>query len=184
MTSDLFNTPTQCAMTTTIDLLDMGPLSRTQQEAPDCSAEGLQVFCAPTGPHGRRPVLRWKGISVGQRFQALLSIGLWVCLALPVTGRAECVTTRAGNTVCPPAETRCVADRYGDWFCSAAGGDAVLDRTGAPVCGAGRCVKDIHGEVMCSVEKHGSAALDRYNKAVCTSGCAPAKSASCKALTP
>ena len=104
--------------------------------------------------------------------------------ALAPSAHADCVTTRSGATLCSPAETRCVADRYGDWFCSGAGGDAVRDRHGAPVCGAGRCITDINGEVMCSVEKHGAVALDRYNKAVCTSGCAPAKASSCKALTP
>ena len=117
------------------------------------------------------------------RFLFNLVVLLITC-GLPLAAQADCVTTRSGATVCSPAETRCVADRYGDWFCSAAGGDAVLDRHGAPVCGAGRCVTDINGEVMCSVDKHGSAALDRYNKAVCTSGCAQAKANSCKALTP
>lgn len=120
-----------------------------------------------------------------RRFFHLLSASAaLLLLAFPLASRADCVTTRTGATLCSPAETRCVADRYGDWFCSGAGGDAVLDRNGGPVCGAGRCVTDINGEVMCSVEKHGSAALDRYNKAVCTSGCAPAKASSCTALKP
>ena len=116
--------------------------------------------------------------------RSILASAALVVSVFPTTARADCVTTRTGTTLCSPAETRCIADRYGDWFCSVAGGDALLDRNGAPVCGAGRCVTDIHGEVMCSVEKHGATALDRYNKAVCTSGCAPAKASVCKALKP
>lgn len=116
--------------------------------------------------------------------RAVLAVALLGASVFPTAARADCVTTRTGTTLCSPAETRCIADRYGDWFCSGAGGDALLDRHGAPVCGAGRCVTDILGEVMCSVEKHGSAALDRYNKAVCTAGCEPAKASNCKALKP
>jgi hypothetical protein len=109
---------------------------------------------------------------------ALLALG-----AAPLDVSAMCVATRQGETLCGPADSRCVVDRYGDWYCSGAGGDATLNRTGAPVCGIGRCVADIHGEVMCSTEPRGAAALDRYSKAVCTTDCAPARADLCRPLT-
>ncbi|TXC67004.1 hypothetical protein FSC37_18250 [Piscinibacter aquaticus] len=58
----------------------------------------------------------------------------------------------------------------------------MLNRHGNPVCGTGRCVIDIHGEVMCSASPRGSAALDRYSKAVCTAGCATATANACTPL--
>lgn len=56
-------------------------------------------------------------------------------------------------------------------------------RYGAAVCGVGRCVMERDGNVMCSTEPRGSAALDRYSQAVCTGGCEPAQASRCKPLT-
>jgi hypothetical protein len=111
--------------------------------------------------------------------------GSLACMALllPLLATASCVTNRYGDTLCPPADTRCVQDRYGDWRCSAPGGGALLNRSGTPVCGVGRCVADLHGEVSCSTEARGSAALDRYRKAVCTAGCEAAREDRCTPLT-
>jgi hypothetical protein len=109
-------------------------------------------------------------------------VALLALLAAPVKVDAMCVANRQGEVVCGPADSRCVVDRYGDWHCSGSGGDAVLNRVGNPVCGVGRCVADIHGEVMCSREARGGAALDRYSTAVCASGCAPARAELCKRL--
>jgi hypothetical protein len=117
------------------------------------------------------------------RFMAVWVLALLALLALPLTAHAKCFTNLNGETLCAPAGSRCVKDRYGTWFCSSPGGDAALNRTGTPVCGAGRCVADIHGEIMCSTEPRGSAALDIYIKAVCTSGCAPALAENCQPLT-
>ena len=110
---------------------------------------------------------------------------LLVMLAGAAFGQApaQCVTLRNGDTACPAAESRCVQNRYGDWMCSPSGGDAAININGDAVCGAGACVKDINGVVMCSVYARGAAALDRYSKAACTSGCAPATTQACKLLT-
>lgn len=96
---------------------------------------------------------------------------------------ADCVTNRYGDTVCPPADSQCTTNRYGDWVCSGPGGGILVNRIGVPVCGAGQCVIDNNGEVMCSTEARGAAGIDRYGKAVCTSGCAAAKEERCTPLT-
>lgn len=118
--------------------------------------------------------------------RALLSLlaaaALWAASACPALAQSECVTLRNGDTACPAPDSRCVKDRYGDWLCSQPGGDAKLDFHGDPVCGAGACVKDIQNQIMCSTQPRGSAALDRYNMAVCTGSCAVA-TRSCKTLT-
>ncbi len=107
---------------------------------------------------------------------------LMVMLLLVGSAEAHCVQDRYGNTLCPPPDSRCVADRYGDWHCSPEGGDAVLNRHGNPVCGVGRCVADINGELWCSTQFRGSAALDRYSKAVCSGNCEPASASACTQL--
>lgn len=104
-------------------------------------------------------------------------------MAASALGQTQCVTLRSGEVACPAPDTRCVKDRYGEWLCSGPGGDAVLNLNGDPVCGAGSCIKDINGQAMCSKEPRGSAALDRYSKAVCASGCAAATAQACKVLT-
>jgi hypothetical protein len=114
------------------------------------------------------------------RFVAVSAMTL---LSLSFTANAKCFTTLHGETLCAPAGSHCVKDRYGAWFCSSPGGDAILNRVGNPVCGVGSCVVDIHGEVMCSTVPRGSAAIDMYAKAVCTSGCKPALAENCQALT-
>lgn len=109
-------------------------------------------------------------------------VALVALFAAPVKVDAMCVANRQGGVVCGPADSRCIVDHYGDWHCSASGGDAVLNRAGNPVCGVGRCVADLHGEVMCSREPRGGAALDRYSTAVCVSGCGPARAELCTPL--
>jgi hypothetical protein len=111
------------------------------------------------------------------------AISVLVLVGLSLAAHAKCFTTLNGETLCAPADSRCVKDRYSAWFCSAPGGDAELNRIGTPVCGVGRCVTDLHGEVMCSTEPRGSAAIDIHAKAVCTSGCAPALAENCQPLT-
>ena len=115
--------------------------------------------------------------------RALLLGALVAILAGPGLSMAQCVKSNTGDTLCPPAETRCVQDRYGNWFCSAAGGDANIDRYGTPVCGAGACVKDRRGDVQCSSQPRGNAALDTYGVAVCSSSCAPGTAQACTPLT-
>jgi hypothetical protein len=114
------------------------------------------------------------------RIHPLLALAF---LLLPALAQAQCVTDRTGATRCPPADTQCVANRYGDWTCSAPGGGAAVNVNGEPVCGPGACVTDINNVVMCSTQSRGSAALDRYAKAVCTGGCVAATPQQCKPLT-
>lgn len=106
----------------------------------------------------------------------------FAALTWPMAGQAQCLTTLAAETLCPPPDSQCVLDRYRVWTCSKPGGSAVLDQHGAPVCGAGECVRDINNLVMCSTEPHGSAALNVYARAVCTGGCALATAGQCKPL--
>ncbi|MBG9390525.1 hypothetical protein [Caenimonas aquaedulcis] len=121
---------------------------------------------------------------------AIAALAMFVCCACaPAAAQAQatpqetqCVRLMDGTTACPSAQSKCVKDRYGDWFCSARGGDARLDRYGEPVCGAGACVVDIHGEVQCSTESHGTAAIDITSRAVCTAGCARATAGQCRKL--
>lgn len=94
--------------------------------------------------------------------------------------QAQCVPDRYGNNICPPPGGKCLADRTGDIVCSPQDGGIVLNRYNELVCGAGACVVNQRGEVMCSTVARGSAALDRYSEAVCTSGCAPASAALCQ----
>lgn len=102
----------------------------------------------------------------------------------PASAQAECVRLIDGRTACPPADSKCVKDRYGDWYCSGPGGDAALNIHGNPVCGVGACVKDLHGELRCSTQPRGAAAMDITSKAVCTGGCDAASAARCAKLTP
>ena len=92
---------------------------------------------------------------------------------------AACVTARDGSTVCPQADAQCRQNRYGDVICSTPGGGIEINNYGDALCGPGNCVKDSHGEIFCSTQSRGAAALDRYGKAVCSDSCVKAQTASC-----
>jgi hypothetical protein len=118
---------------------------------------------------------------MSHRFASWATALLLATAALPAA--ASCVTDHHGQTRCPPPDSQCLMDLHGEWRCSPSGGGVVYDRSRTPVCGAGACVTDVNGNVMCSVQSRGSAALDRYSQAVCTGGCVAASAQSCSALT-
>lgn len=113
--------------------------------------------------------------------KSLLQLCVVALLASAASGAAaQCVSDRYGNSVCPPPGGRCMPDRLGDVICSPPDGGIVTDRKGDLVCGTGACIIDLRGDVRCSTVARGSASLDRYNEAVCTSGCALASAALCR----
>ena len=89
------------------------------------------------------------------------------------------VADRYGNVQCPPPGGSCLKDIHDDVRCSPADGGIFLDRYKNAVCGPGQCIVDRLGEVMCSREARGSAALDRTGDAVCTGGCVRASADAC-----
>lgn len=122
-------------------------------------------------------------MKIPNHFHSFAAGLLAVAMAGPGLAFAQCLNLRNGELACPPAEARCVKDRYDYWFCSATGGDARLDRYGNPACGAGACVKDSRGDLYCSIEPRGNAALDSSGNAVCSSRCVQATGSACRLLT-
>ena len=102
-----------------------------------------------------------------------------VASALAQSTTPGCVADRYGNVQCPPPGGSCLKDIHDEVRCSPPDGGIFLDRYRNAVCGPGQCIVDRLGEVMCSREAKGSAALDRTGDAVCTGGCVRASAASC-----
>jgi hypothetical protein len=108
--------------------------------------------------------------------------GSFLALALSAAAQSTtpgCVADRYGNVQCPPPGGSCLKDIHDEVRCSPADGGIFLDRYKNAVCGPGQCIVDRLGEVMCSREARGSAALDRTGDAVCTGGCVRASADAC-----
>jgi hypothetical protein len=74
-----------------------------------------------------------------------------------------CLTTSAGQVVCPPPN-----------------GSIGADAAGQAVCGRGECLKDSAGRWMCSIEVGGHVGQGATGQAVCTGGCEQASAMLCE----
>lgn len=116
---------------------------------------------------------------VGVLFQAL-------ALAAPpaVAQTRDCIRNLAGETLCPPPRTVCMTERDNPSIkCSPPDGGILGDRYGKAACGAGSCVANRYGDVVCSKSPAGAAAIALNGDAVCTGGCEAASAASCTTLS-
>ena len=75
-----------------------------------------------------------------------------------------CLTTSAGQVICPPPN-----------------GSIAADAAGQVVCGRGECLKDSAGRWMCSIEVGGHVGQSANAQAVCTGGCEQASASLCEA---
>jgi hypothetical protein len=77
---------------------------------------------------------------------------------------------------------RCVTTSWGV-VCPPRGGDIAVNYAGQLVCGKGQCVaQPLGGQVQCSKEPRGMAALDVLGWVKCEGDCEPADAANCKKL--
>lgn len=91
----------------------------------------------------------------------------------------SCVTDNHGRTRCAPPDSSCATNRRGQVVCTTPGGGMMNDLYGELLCGPGACVVDRQGNVVCSSQVRGGAALDQYGNAVCTGGCIAGKAELC-----
>ena len=96
----------------------------------------------------------------------------------------HCVTDIRGNQACGTRPDQCVLDRYRAAWCAPANGIAMTDRHGEVVCGAGSCVRDPRGEIVCSGEPGGAISIDASGKPACAGGCMTASRSACRRMTP
>jgi hypothetical protein len=74
-----------------------------------------------------------------------------------------CMTTSAGQVICPPPS-----------------GSIAADAAGQAACGRGECLKDSAGRWMCSMEVGGHVGQGATGQAVCTGGCEQASAMLCE----
>lgn len=74
-----------------------------------------------------------------------------------------CLTTSAGQVICPPPN-----------------GSIAADAAGQAACGRGECMEESAGHWMCSTEVGGHVARSPAGKAVCTGGCEQASAGICE----
>ncbi len=110
--------------------------------------------------------------------KSVISMIMFLTLALSVNANADCVKNQYGKVVC--GKGQCETDRYGKVFCAENGGGAIKDKHGDVQCGVGYCAKDYLDEVWCSKEKGEAAAVDLHEKVKCLGGCEPGSSKLCK----
>lgn len=109
-----------------------------------------------------------------------ISLLLLLLYGVPVQANDKtCTPNREGKMVCPEPDASCKADRTGEIICSTAGGGIELNRYGDVVCGPGYCAKDRRGDIFCSNQPRGAAALDRYGNATCAGECVAATPQRC-----
>ena len=77
---------------------------------------------------------------------------------------------------------RCVTTSWGV-VCPPRGGDIAVNSIGQLVCGKGQCIaQPITGQVQCSSEPRGFAAIDVIGMIKCEGECETAESSNCKKL--
>ena len=96
----------------------------------------------------------------------------------------HCVTDLRGNQVCGTRADQCILDRYGAAWCAPANGTATKDRYDEVVCGVGACLKDVHGDIVCTGEPGGATVTDATGNPSCPGGCVPASHLACRKMTP
>jgi hypothetical protein len=120
--------------------------------------------------------------SVCARRTLIYATSLLLLLLCEVPAQAHdktCTANREGKMVCPEPDASCKTDRTGEVVCSTAGGGIELNRYGDPICGPGYCAKDRRGDIFCSNQPRGAAALDRYGNAACAGECVAATPQHC-----
>jgi hypothetical protein len=96
----------------------------------------------------------------------------------------HCVVDLRGNQVCGVRADQCVLDRYRSAWCAPANGMATRDRYDEVVCGAGACLRDVRGDIVCAGEPGGATVTDPAGRISCAGGCVPASRAACRLMTP
>jgi hypothetical protein len=104
--------------------------------------------------------------------------------SLPAAAQAKhCIVDVRGSEVCGMHANQCMLDRYRAAWCASANGTAMKDRHDEVVCGAGACVRDSRGDIVCAGEPGGVTSLETSGKALCAGGCIPASRSACRAMT-
>ena len=108
-----------------------------------------------------------------------------LCAALPAFAQQgkHCVVDLRGNQVCGVRANQCILDRYRAAWCAPAEGTATKDRYDEVVCGAGACVKNVYGEIVCAGEPGGAISTEPSGKMSCGGGCVPASRTACQRMT-
>jgi len=106
--------------------------------------------------------------------------------ALPAIAQEakHCVTDLRGNQVCGTRAEQCILDRYGAAWCAPANGTATKYRYDEVVCGAGACLKDVRGDIVCAGEPGGATVTDASGTTSCAGACVPASHLACRRMTP
>jgi hypothetical protein len=100
------------------------------------------------------------------------SVFILSCLLISTaTSQEACINKVTGEVVCAQPGGVCDREVTGKVACSKPGGSVIKTNMGKLVCGPGQCVKDGLGQVFCSSQPYGGAALDGLGKAVCAGGC-------------
>jgi hypothetical protein len=116
----------------------------------------------------------------------LLAALLVLAASLPAAAQEakHCVTDLRGNQVCGSRADQCILDRYRAAWCAPANGTATKDRYDDVVCGAGACLRDVRGDVVCAAEGGGATVTDVSGRTTCAGGCVPASRDACRRMTP
>jgi hypothetical protein len=81
-----------------------------------------------------------------------------------------------------PAPAGCVKDLSGKISCPPMGGEIYMNLSGEPVCGKGRCFRDLFGKITCSSQPAGPVTVDVSGKVMCAGGCEEASASYCQVL--
>lgn len=114
------------------------------------------------------------------RFLIVVAV-IWT---VPTLTRAQngCITDQNGKAICGQPDSLCAANQRGEIRCTKPGGGMQTDQYGEQLCGPGFCVRDQHGNILCSSQSRGGAIVDQSGKAFCTGGCVPGTLDTC--ITP